>query len=74
MANDEWPGLTPGQLRVLAREYAAAILRADCIEALPSDAWLDARLRDHGCPSDQLETWRERVKAAPLPKIADQAQ
>ncbi|MGA8290944.1 MAG: hypothetical protein WB820_00270 [Rhodoplanes sp.] len=75
MANDErWPGLTSGQLRVLAREYCAAILDADSIEALPSDAWLDVRLRDHGCPSDQPETWRERVKAAPLPKIADQAQ
>jgi len=59
--------------REVAREFAAAVAHADCLEALPSDEWLDARLRERGCPEDQLETWRARIKTMPLREIADGA-
>ena len=69
----DWPGLTRGQARELARAFCATIAKADCPEELPSDAWLDVRLRDLGCPDDQLETWRDRIKAMPLATLANGA-
>jgi hypothetical protein len=65
--------LTNGQMRELARAFCAAIRSADCPEALPSDAWLDARLREHGCPEDHLTTLRAQIKAIPLTSLADGA-
>jgi hypothetical protein len=59
--------------REIAREFSVAVLTADCLEALPSDAWLDARLRERGCPEDELATWRAKIKAMPLRGIADGA-
>ena len=70
---NDWPGLTNGQVRELAREYCVAIAKADCLEEVPSDAWLDVRLHDRGCPDDQLETWRARIRTIPLREIADGA-
>jgi hypothetical protein len=61
-----WTGLTSRQMRELRRALRAAISDADCLQALPSDAWLDGRLRDYGCPADQLVAWRERIRALPL--------
>jgi hypothetical protein len=61
-------------MRELGRKQCAAVAEAvntNCPEALPSDGWLDARLREHGCPDDQLATWRARVMATPLRDLAD---
>jgi hypothetical protein len=65
----DWVMMTEGQARELARELIAAVnkaVEANCLEAFPPDAWLDARLREHGCPDDQLPMWRERVRSMPL--------
>jgi hypothetical protein len=51
-----WPGLTQGQ----RGEIFAAITAADWP---PSDAWIDIRLRERGCPEDQLAEWRERIRS-----------
>jgi hypothetical protein len=68
---EDWPGLTNEQARELAREYCVAIAKADGLEELPSDAWLDVRLRELGCPEDQLEIWRAKIRAMPLSLVAD---
>jgi hypothetical protein len=68
-----WRGLTKGQARELAREFVAAIGAANCVEALPSEAWLDVRLRALGCPDDQLAEWRGRIESMPLMGVADGA-
>lgn len=70
-----WTALTIGQMRQLARALCTAtfISSADCLEAAPSDAWLDARLRDFGCPENQLAAWRALIKALPLASLADGA-
>lgn len=69
----DWPGLTDGQARGLAREFCAAISGAASLEEIPSDAWLNARLCALGCPDQALSTWRERIKALPLLSLADGA-
>jgi len=51
-----WPGLTQGQ----RREIFATITAADWP---PSDAWIDIRLLERGCPEDQLAEWRERIRS-----------
>ena len=68
-----WAGLTPGEMRTLARKLCVAISKVDRLEALPdADKWLDTRLQnDHGCPDDQLAVWRAKIKALPLKSIAD---
>ncbi len=68
-----WPGLTNGQARELAREFCVAIMNAVEPMELPGDDWLDSRLRDRGCPDDQLATWRERILAMPLRRVSDNA-
>jgi hypothetical protein len=68
-----WPGLTNGQMREIALAFCAAIQSADCLEALPSDAWLDVRLKDHGCPEDQLAIWRAQIRAMRLTSLARQS-
>jgi hypothetical protein len=74
-----WQGLT--EVRELARELDIAIARVvhelELGEtppegALPDAAWLNVRLRERGCPEDQLATWRERIKSTPLRDVADQ--
>jgi hypothetical protein len=66
-----WPGLATGQLRELARAFCTATLAATCSEELPQDAWLDARLREVGCPESQLETYRTRIMSLPLQGVVD---
>jgi hypothetical protein len=49
-----WPGRTDGQLREVARRFHSALTAAAEAEAaLPSDEYLDAQLRERGCPEDQ---------------------
>lgn len=67
----EWTGLTNGQLRELARAFCIAATSAESPEELPSDAWLDVRLRDLGCPENQLAACRARIKTLPLASVAD---
>jgi hypothetical protein len=52
----DWPGLPIEQ----RREIFAAITPSDWP---PSDAWIDARLRERGCPEDQFATWRGRIRS-----------
>ncbi len=68
-----WAGLTDGQMRDLARELCVAVMKAKRSEEPPGDAWLNARLRERGCPEDQFETWREQIKVLPLRSLADGA-
>jgi hypothetical protein len=63
MAKQAW-SVTDGQLRELARWYRLAVARADW--RLPSNAWLNARLRERGCPERELAAWRHRIKALAL--------
>ena len=71
---NDWPGLTNGQSRELARELFVALTDAvHHMEPLPDDDWLDARLRERGCPEETLETWRARIRATPLRLIVDGA-
>ena len=66
--------LTDREMRALARKLCFAISRVDRLEALPDvDEWLDARIREHGCPENQLGLWRKKIKALPLKSIADVA-
>jgi hypothetical protein len=76
----DWSGLTKAEARAIAREMAIAIAEvSSAIEhgktpplgALPGDKWLDVRLRERGCPEDQLEMWRERICSTPLRDVAD---
>jgi len=69
----DWSDLTKGKARELARAYVVAIAKADCPEELPSDAWLNVRLRELGCPEDQLGISRERIKTMPLTELTDGA-
>jgi hypothetical protein len=62
--------LTKAQARELADEFIVAMLAAGS-EAFPEDEWLAAKLRERGCPEDQLETWRERIKSLPLDEDDD---
>jgi hypothetical protein len=41
------------------------------ISEMPSDAWLNAELRERGCPDAMLERWRKRIRATPLHYISD---
>jgi hypothetical protein len=71
---NDWPGLTNGQKRDLARDLAVAIMNAIKHKTPPpGDEWLNARLRDSGCPETDLATWRARIMATPLASIADGA-
>jgi hypothetical protein len=65
--------LTKGQIRALARKYAVRVVETTCCEELPDHEWLDARLREHGCPEDQLDVWRDRVLSTPLTSVSDNA-
>jgi hypothetical protein len=38
---------------------------------MPSDAGLNAELRERGCPDTMLERWRKRIRATPLHYISD---
>jgi hypothetical protein len=70
-----WPGLTNGQTRDLARDLAVAIMNAIKHKtAPPGDEWLDVRLRASGCPEIDLATWRARIMATPLASIADERE
>src|SRR5215471_5863006 len=51
-----WSGLTIEQRREIWR----AITPADWP---PSDAWINARLRERGCPEDQLAIWHGRIRS-----------
>jgi hypothetical protein len=69
-----WTGLTNGEMRALARKLCFAISKVDRLEALPDvDEWLNARIREQGCPENQLGVWRAKIKALPLKSIADVA-
>jgi len=72
-ADDTWPGRTRDQRRELVLELAYAVAEAECLAAIPGDEWLDARLRDRGCPESQLSTWRTIVQETPLAAIADRS-
>jgi hypothetical protein len=65
MAKQAW-SLTDGQLRELARWYCIALTRAGIWKPLEADAWLNARLRERGCPERELAAWRHRIKALAL--------
>jgi hypothetical protein len=43
------------------------------ISEMPSDAWLNAELRERGCPDAMLERWRKRIRATPLHYISNGA-
>jgi len=58
-AGSDW-GLSERQARKLAWGLVAATLEGN------PDEWLNAQLRERGCPEDQLEAWRERIKSMPL--------
>jgi hypothetical protein len=60
-----------GKLRELARAYSVAAMEATTLEELPTDAWLNVRLRDLGCPEEQLAAHRARIRSMPLRKLAD---
>jgi hypothetical protein len=55
--------LTNEQLQELARTLATAVMGDD---DLLFDEWLDERLRDLGCPDDQLDVWIEKVWRYPV--------
>lgn len=67
----DWTGLTKEQTFELVDhvhevvEYA--VKNASCLQSIPSvDAEIDKRLRAHGCPDDQLATWRKQIKEWPF--------
>jgi hypothetical protein len=64
-----WPGLTEEQVREVAREFVATLVRTDAREA---DKRLGAHLRHYGCPQDQLATWRTHIKAVPLSTLTEE--
>ena len=41
------------------------------ISEMPSDAWLNAELRERGCPDAMLERWPKRIRATPLHYISN---
>jgi hypothetical protein len=56
------------------RKYCTRIVDArinNSISETPSDAWLNAELRERGCPDTMLERWRKRIHATPLHYIAE---
>jgi hypothetical protein len=66
--------LSDGERREIARKYCTRIVDArinNSISETPSDAWLNAELRERGCPDTMLERWRKRIHATPLHYIAD---
>jgi hypothetical protein len=72
---ESW-SLSDGERREIARKYCARIVDArinNSISEMPSDAWLNAELRERGCPDAMLERWRKRIRATPLHYISDVA-
>ena len=70
---ESW-SLSDGERREIARKYCARIVDArinNSISEMPSDAWLNAELRERGCPDAILERWRWRIRATPLHYISD---
>jgi hypothetical protein len=66
-----WTGLTKGEVRELGRAFVIAIQTAKNMEEMPGDAWLDAKLRERGCPEALLQTWCDRIRHTPLRDLAD---
>jgi hypothetical protein len=55
--NESW-SLSHGERREIARKYCTRIIDArinNSISEMPSDAWLNAELRERGCPDATLE-------------------
>jgi hypothetical protein len=68
------PGLTDRQLHEVARDWVAAIEQAkrdDFVNGVPGDDWLDAKLRECGCPEGELAAAREQVKDVRLWDLRD---
>ena len=66
--------LSDAERREIARKYCTRIIDArinNGISEMPSDAWLNAELRERGCPDAMLERWRKRIRATPLHDVAD---
>jgi hypothetical protein len=61
--------LSWGELRSIARAFHAELTSAAGAEAaLPSDEYLDAQLRERGCPETQLSHWRDHCIGPHLPR------
>ncbi len=70
---ESW-SLSDDERREIARKYCTRIVDArinNSISEMSSDAWLNAELRERGCPDTMLERWRKRIRATPLHYIAD---
>jgi hypothetical protein len=70
---ESW-SLSDSERREIARKYCARIVDIrinNSISEMPSDAWLNAELRERGCPDAILERWRWRIRATPLHYISD---
>jgi hypothetical protein len=70
---ESW-SLSDDERREIARKYCARIVDVrinNSISEMPSDAWLNAELRERGCPDAMLERWRKRIRATPLHYISD---
>ena len=69
---ESW-SLIDGKRREIARKYCARIVdaRINNSSEMPSDAWLNAELRERGCPDAMLERWCKRIRATPLNYISD---
>jgi hypothetical protein len=63
--------ITDWQLREIARELFTAVQAAAAPEEIPTDAWIDARLRTIGCSEDELRAHRDRIRKMPLRRLAD---
>jgi hypothetical protein len=55
--------LPEGELRSIGRAFHLALVEAGDVGApLPSDEFLNAPLRERGCPDSQLAHWRDRIR------------
>jgi hypothetical protein len=62
-------------LRSIGREFHLALVEAgDIGVALPSDGWLNARLLARGCPANQLEHYRNRIRQMRFSKTYESAR
>jgi hypothetical protein len=59
-----WPGTSDGEPRSIGRAFHLALVEAGDVGApLPSDEFLNARLRERGCPESRLAEMRDRIRS-----------
>ena len=70
----QW-SLPSGELRLIAGAFHRALTHASSEGLpLPSDEYLDAQLRERGCPETQLAHWRDRIRALRFADIFESSQ